>query len=734
MHGSFHGKPCETPLISVVPASAVGESNMLQFERYQVVGENGNEETDGMRVFEHEGREHEHGRKCDMRVSWDGQSLTHPDHFHHLVYHQAVAGSEICHDTTIHVPRHDMSTHVSRMKTSHGADPQHQQTGSSSDHMGGKHSVDQFEPLASCNGRPLSYERRDTRAENGAPAESMGAPGGGNCQHLDCPKESIPDAGSGGDEHQGQSCQRDEAAGPPRTSGGIVPASSIADHPPVQSVRRLERMWEVQCPTEVPVQEASNLHTKGEGGFDEGIRPTGANVSTSGEAFIHSKQGIPREFSPSERVGSNTPGSPAELSASELAVGSGDHAGELLAQRTFSGPVSDDHDDGTGFESSSRPGCPRRTSRVRHEHARVGGSGDCGGGRSTRSCLPEPGQPKRAHVKLNWPAWMLALGVTTSSNILTWQHCSSDFREILNAHGVTDEYYMFQYDLGQGSLDDAFQSHPIRLCPKEFLGGQECQDPCVLADCAECQGPNECQGDSECPETALPHRSLDCLQEVDVELNQELRAFPSWLPEFVQSKERHLPRASSLEEDSFDGWCTIWRRVVDLQTLEVLEDSPGPHQPLDFHRPLDLWVCWWGLPLDFVALSSFSSNASDPVQIPLPGEEGQPGRIIWAFHTDQIDHESINIDSEGRGEVGAESDLKRCANNFMTMSKQRNTGGAQQVDFVELFSPPRVAPPTVPEAEATSYDDGITRVQGFFPAHGVEQEQDEARGSSSSPT
>ena len=121
---------------------------------------------------------------------------------------------------------------------------------------------------------------------------------------------------------------------------------------------------------------------------------------------------------------------------------------------------------------------------------------------------------------------MLALGVTTSSNILTWQHCSSDFREILNAHGVTDEYYMFQYDLGQGSLDGAFQSHPIRLCPKEFLGGQECQDPCVLADCAECQGPNECQGDSECPETALPHRSLDCLQEVDVELNQELRAFP----------------------------------------------------------------------------------------------------------------------------------------------------------------------------------------------------------------
>ena len=73
---------------------------MLQFERYQVVGENGNEETDGMRVFEHEGREHEHGRKCDMRVSWDGQSLTHPDHFHHLVYHQAGAGSEICHDTT----------------------------------------------------------------------------------------------------------------------------------------------------------------------------------------------------------------------------------------------------------------------------------------------------------------------------------------------------------------------------------------------------------------------------------------------------------------------------------------------------------------------------------------------------------------------------------------------------------------------------------------------------------
>ena len=117
-------------------------------------------------------------------------------------------------------------------------------------------------------------------------------------------------------------------------------------HPRSQIIHRSNQYaaWSVcgkcNAPTEVPVQEASNLHTKGEGGFDEGIRPTGANVSTSGEAFIHSKQGIPREFSPSERVGSNTPGSPAELSASELAVGSGDHAGELLAQGTFSGTVS----------------------------------------------------------------------------------------------------------------------------------------------------------------------------------------------------------------------------------------------------------------------------------------------------------------------------------------------------------------------------------------------------------
>ena len=57
----------------------------------------------------------------------------------------------------------------------------------------------------------------------------------------------------------------------------------------------------------------------------------------------------------------------------------------------------------------------------------------------------------------------------------------------------------------------------------------------------------------------------------------------------------------------------MWRRVVDMQTYEILEDSSGPHQPLDFERPLDLWVCWWGLPLDFVKLSAFSSHAVLPI-------------------------------------------------------------------------------------------------------------------------
>jgi hypothetical protein len=90
---------------------------------------------------------------------------------------------------------------------------------------------------------------------------------------------------------------------------------------------------------------------------------------------------------------------------------------------------------------------------------------------------------------------------------------------------------------------------------------------------------------------------------------------PSWLPSFAQQRQGHRLQTKVLEEEVKGDWCPMWRRVVDMQTYEILEDSPGPHQPLDFERPLDLWVCWWGLPLDFVKLSAFSSHAVLPIQV-----------------------------------------------------------------------------------------------------------------------
>eukprot|EP00435_Cladocopium_sp_Y103_P028637 s478_g7.t1 len=558
------------------------------------------------------------------------------------------------------------------MEIDHGADPQHLQTESSRYPMGCRQSNQQFDSSAPRDGRPLSYERRGDRAALVAPHPAMDTADGADPLDVGGNTAALHEPGARRTENQGEHRKCYEAADASWARGGPLPAPTSIDHSSVESVRHLERLWEVQCQADLSLQATLRADTKGQ---SEGINEpsdnhSGAHVPVSGRDTSSTKSGDCSNIIITGRDHGDSSRSTAEFPASEFPAGTGDHAGQSFPARALTGTGTHDHDDG----QSSRVGDPSRSTDA----------GLVSGGGSDR--VREFGQSKRNHVRPSWPAWMLALGATSTSALLMWPQCSPEFQSLLRDQGVTDEYYMVQYDLGRSSLGSPTFEHQVALCPKECVGDKDLPSSGVprsdrepprskaLCSATECPVPGDCLASEVCPDAALWN---------------ELREIPSWLPDFVQTHEHRAQQATSLEEEVDGEWCSLWRRVVDLKTLEILEDSPGPHRHLDFARPLDLWVCRWGLPMDFVAFSSFSSHAQPPIQVVV--SDNEQAHQIWAFHASDLLPENLDLCQGGISDVGARADLQRCALNLTLMARQMKTKGAHHVDFVELFSPPRVS-------------------------------------------
>ena len=298
---------------------------------------------------------------------------------------------------------------------------------------------------------------------------------------------------------------------------------------------------------------------------------------------------------------------------------------------------------------------------------------------------------------------MVKAGVAATSAILTWQQCSEGLQDQLQQHGLFQDFFVTQYELGESReaghrgvsecLDAAIPRGPIECLPFNECGdSQVCPGDTVCGSFAECPPSKECGGSQVCADSKECPPSKECGgPQVCLGETSSWTGRPSWLPEFVQHRAQLLPSCATLGPLNDSTWCPLWRRVVDKQTNVVIEDSPVSHHILDFEKPLDLWVSWWGLPVDFVRLASLSSHLRPPLRV---NKDGQPcsSGSFWIWHSNDLSQETISETLDFTSEVGSMSDLKRCALNLCFLARQGNLEDSYHVDFVELFSPPRVLP------------------------------------------
>eukprot|EP00435_Cladocopium_sp_Y103_P030682 s4658_g7.t1 len=431
--------------------------------------------------------------------------------------------------------------------------------------------------------------------------------------------------------HQGIEGKCFEEPQPRGSSGGPLSSSAFQSSALIEPVCRVDDVRNLLCPHSISFQEISART-----GFE--INDKGNGIHSGGISDARDIAGAGGEvcgaahkFSSCDiGVRGDLAASTASLQSAEQPVRPHDVACAKISSRTCSGPSSDG-------DAHAAP----VSSEVRIDHAgdnHGGGSVVCGGGRDGKS------QRRTRNVKC-WPAWMLAAGVTTTSILLTWDQCSSELSAKVQMAGMDAECYLFQYDLagvpGQVPSSAALSDIPAQ----------------------------ECGSDPVCP-----YRSDR----------------PVWLSSFIEARDSSLQQCSSLECPEEEDWYCLWRTVVEEESGEILENSP-PSSHFDFHAPLDLWVRHWGLPMDFLRLCSFSDFGTTPLRMDLEGNLSKEG-CLWAFSTELLSPDNLDLNQLASPDVGAPADLKRCGIKLSLLSRQLHGQDHRRLDFAELFSPPRVTP------------------------------------------
>lgn len=481
------------------------------------------------------------------------------------------------------------------------------------------------------------------------------------------------------------------------SASGALPSSTNHEGEPLQSICLLDGVRSLLGPNQLPIQEGvsgkgsrCNNELIGDNGVGiPGTRGSGPGNTTSAEECSNNE---PRKCRGDFAAGA------ASLQPAEFPVWSDDGTGAALSAGACSGP-------GPDGDAVSING--------------LGKISDGGGSVVSSRSRDAESQRRPGHVK-RWPAWMVMASMATTSAILTWDQCSEDLQHKLMEAGAREECYLFQYDLdGVPGPSHGFETLPNapaeislndKLCESPELypdpcrgGGHEvCRPRQVYAESNEC--PDSCQ-DCRYPEPVLPTVPVggtEChaptepvcptvwVRVAECPGSSTLPPGPAWLPSFAQLREAVLPQCLELERPEDESWCCLWRTIIAEETGEILENGP-PSCHLDFRVPLDLRVRHWGLPMDFLQLTSFSDFGSLPLRLDLEGNPSDEGQV-WVFSTDILSYECLDLAHPDLPDVGSQSDMKRCGAKLSLLTRQLHGHDSRRLDFAELFSPPRVTP------------------------------------------
>ena len=587
-------------------------------------------------------------------------------------------------------------------QTSHDADPQcPQQQVRSSEHMGLSHSANKpkFDRGCSRNGTTqFSSELRDQHSREvfKSSAEMDQDDASASAHSRDCSDE-LRAVGTfrDGDESLTRKCH--EATRTPRTCSGKVPSPSVGADQPMQPVCLLDGVQAVPSKDVLPISagRTQQRHWEGKGNYDDhtdaklwptrdsthGGNPTYANKDNSGDLKCGNR--VDRDLEPSI----------ASHEHAKLSVRAVDVANSHVTSGTCSGTESDDHVDA---------GYPEDSNFIQHGRGPVVDTGGVGESQPARAVKP-------------WPKWMVATGAAACSMWLTWADCSTEFQSKLRDLGMSDETYLFQYDLRNTSELSVGES-PVGTAMDFTLPVGVPLVESAPRDTSELSVGESLVGTAidftlpvgvplveSAPRVTSVGTAVDLTLPADVSQVHEDVAprhvpdglvgtdwKPAWIPDFAQKQVRDYHECEVIGEPSTDTWHCLWQLVQETDSGQILENGPCPTQEVLLDRKMSVRVTRWGVPTEFLRRCQFSNFEQEPLQLDDFGQRSSEG-MIWAFPTALLSLDSFLEHHAGTSDSGTSADMRRCAANLTWLSKTIGNQ-PQHIDFAELFSPPRVTP------------------------------------------
>ena len=397
---------------------------------------------------------------------------------------------------------------------------------------------------------------------------------------------------------------------------------------------------------------------------------------------------------------------PLTTGSADGRAGNGIHAGTTVSTRT--GPHADQPLSaraGTGPVANGVDGISNASSVQSAEHdAGTANSGPYGSpdGRGDRlgecdyigksNFARVPGESKHELTKhgVKWPRWMTR-SLATTACVISWFQCSSEMQSHLAGWEQDVKSVVLHYNLdegiGQDNITKDYEKHYILEYEQK-------------KDAGECLLPPECHDHKECPGAGRqprPTESYFLESNSGKVINDKECARPKWLPEFMQSRCQML----EAEDEFYDvprSWQVFWLKVEDSSTGNILENSPCDRQKiLHEWRDLsgqrrDVMLTLWGLPAKFASLLQLSDDDCRIVGFDSAGVECEKGPF-WTFRATNLNTAEMEEELSELSCDQHEGELNQChkALSWLARRSAQQTTDSR-LDFVELFSPPRVAP------------------------------------------
>jgi len=449
---------------------------------------------------------------------------------------------------------------------------------------------------------------------------------------------------------------------------------------PLQPVRRLDNLREMPSSDHLHIKEINNHErTKGEG-----------STSYPGGSISH-KPHCGR--------------SDGEHAGPEHTAGPGSDPDQQLSAGACARPKPADHDECNAAAS------------VSNGHA-VLGRGD--------------GEPKQlaGGRGVRWPTWMLLSSSMSVASMVSWSQCSTELQKLLLQHNLDENAVVFRHcpkslrpepfeDCGELShwrqvchgfqeCQDAIGCHSAKVCPDPTEcpgdslchvspvcpGFQECQDA------IECHSAKVCPDSTECPGGSLCHGPKECAASYQcaggavhgtesVSSCKPVR--PKWLPSYIQCKEALVNDVTEIMFSFSDGWQLLWLQMYDLDTGVCLEDGPRTQGAATFAKPRSVRARCWGLPTSLLSVLQLADNDSNIAVFDEHGDFSEQGPF-WAFKA-SVWRQEIGDEDDCCEQKVRQHDEDHSHKNLTWLARRAtDVSGQSKLDFVKLFSPPRVTP------------------------------------------